>query len=152
MELRLVRLKGKQGLLPYTKSDIHKYESIKYGKPMKAKLTNPRNIKLHNKLISLLRLFVNQTSDERFHPTNESWQEIDYRINLALDALKVELGITTEYMSFDGEVRLKPSSISFEAMDEDDFQVKVWLPARKIIATLIGVTEDDIDNNLVFYS
>lgn len=152
MELRLVRLKGKQGLLPYTKSDIQKYESIKYGKPMKAKLTNPRNIKLHNKLLALLRLFVSQTSDERFHPENESWQELDHKINVALDALKMELDITTEYMSFDGEVRVKPASISFEAMDEDDFQVKVWIPSRKIIAGLLGVTEDDIDKNLVFYS
>ena len=146
-----IAMRKKDGVLvPLFNSDKKKYDSLSENEYW-VEITKDRDIRKHNKLIALCRLFARNTSDERFSPYGPGWAEEDAAIDRILDALKHEIGWTKEVMKFDGEIIEEAKSIAFRSLsDEDEFLVKIYIPARKIFARLLECTEEEIEENAVF--
>lgn len=96
------------GLVPMYGSDYDNKRKLKFGKEYLVNVTAPRNILFHRKMFALYNLvYQNQ---ERYNNLD------DLRGDLTIAA-----GFYRESVNIDGEVTLKPLSISFAGMDEIQF-------------------------------
>ena len=89
-------------------SDYDKLKKLKVGKLLKCKITQPRNVKFHRKLFSLLNLVYQN-------------QEHYNNINHLRRDLTVASGFYTQRENIKGEVITEPLSISFSKMNQDSF-------------------------------
>lgn len=96
-------------LVPSLPDDEDKLARFKSGEIVRAEITRPRNIFFHRKFFALLRVVLEHT--DQFENTDQ-----------ILHILKLRLGhFETLIEPSTGKQFLKPKSISFASMDEDDF-------------------------------
>lgn len=107
MDLVLIK-QFDNSLKPAYDSDLEKLKKIKPGKPVKCKITQPRNIKFHRKFFALINLV---------------YQNQEHYINV--DHLRHDLiiasGYYTKRITMYGEEVTEAKSISFAKMSELEF-------------------------------
>lgn len=153
MEMNMVKIFSQEMnrfvLIPSYPSDEEKFKAVGEGEIKKWKYTEPRNIKLHNKFMALCRLLTEQCED--FSPINDTAQARESAVEVAKKAILMEIGFT-EYvhrLSDDKMVPI-PKSINFDSVDQSDFAIHVYSPACIVVAKKLGITTDDIEQNIVF--
>lgn len=107
MEIYLVKQLDNSFKVAYD-SDYEKLKKIKAMKMVKCTITQPRNIGFHRKFFALIKM-VYQNQE---HYNNSD----DLRADLIVSA-----GFYEKRVTFFGEEILKPKSISFASMKQDEF-------------------------------
>ena len=99
----------------------------------------PRNEKHHRKFFALLGLVWEGTNLQDRFPVREN----------LLDALKHELGYVETFATIKGEILLKPKSIAFESMPQDQFE-EFYDAAVEIIVTQLvpGLNRRDLERQV----
>lgn len=97
-----------KGFVPATRLDYERMKEIPVGREVKAKITQPRNLKHHNLFFAMVgKVFENQDT---------------YRTPEQLFvAIKVRLGYVDRFEVHDGTTVIKPKSIAFDKMDQTEF-------------------------------
>ena len=104
------------GLVPLYDSDHDLKQRLRIGSTARCRVSQPRNYEFHKKFFALVRL----TYDNLPLPLVERW-----RIRSVDDMLrrfKRDLGYFTSSVNELGEREIEYSSISFAAMDEEEFE------------------------------
>ena len=101
---------------------------------MRVTTTQPRNLKLHNKFMAMLRMVV---------ANNEVWRTVDQ----LLYWLKFKLALGEYMAGVDGQLVFIPTSIAFDKMEEHDFQERVFEPSIPLLADEAGIIEWELLSN-----
>ena len=104
------------GLVPLYDSDHDLKQRLRIGSTVRCRVSQPRNYEFHKKFFALVRL----TYDNLPLPLVERW-----RIRSVDDMLrrfKRDLGYFTSSVNELGEREIEYRSISFAAMDEEEFE------------------------------
>jgi hypothetical protein len=122
------------GLIPLYPSDQDEKKRLKLGQDYKAKLTLPRNLAFHKKFFALFNIAYQNTS--------LNMSEKAYRHYLTIKA-----GYFTAYQTPKG-IFYEPDSISFDNMDQAEFEV-YYQRFLDVVIKEIGSTSEEIENMLI---
>ena len=128
---------GVTAFFPVYPSDRDAVKKIPTGEVRKCNITKSRNLKHHNKFMAILRL-VADNSDE--------WDTSEQ----LLYWIKAKLALGT-FKETDGRLLFVPDSINFESMDQFKFEERIYQPSLPILAKEIGVSVEDLTENLGEY-
>lgn len=103
------------GLVPVYDSDLDMKKRLKVGSTVRCRVTLPRNYGFHKKFFALVRL----TYDNLPLPLVERWNI--HSTDDMLRRFKRDLGYYTSRTNDRGEREIEYRSISFAAMDEEEF-------------------------------
>ena len=103
------------GLVPKYDSDLDEKHRLQIGSDVLCEITRPRNYEFHKKFFALIRLTFDNLP-ERLHHMLNVWSEEDLLV-----CIKLDLGLATT-IYHGGREFIKPGSISFAAMDNDEFE------------------------------
>ena len=122
--------------MPLYDSDLNEKKKLKIGEiyEMIPKLWKERNLQFHKKFFALVNLGCENS------PKN--WDIQGYRAWVTMKS-----GWAKVYDTEKSKMAL-PKSISFENMDNDEF-AKLYSSAIQVIIDDIGVTEQEIEQNLI---
>ena len=103
------------GLVPLYDSDLDMKKRLKTGSTVRCRVTQPRNYEFHKKFFALVRL----TYDNLPLQLAERWniRSVDDMVR----RFKRDLGYFSSRMNDRGEREIEYRSISFAAMDEEEF-------------------------------
>ncbi len=132
MELYLVKQLDNSFKVAYD-SDYEKLKKIKAGKMVMCKITNPRNIGFHRKFFALIKMIYQNQE----HYNNSD----DLRADLIVSA-----GFYEKRITFFGEEVLKPKSISFSSMKQEEFDDLYNRVLDEIVKHFHFGKQDIIDN------
>lgn len=104
------------GLVPVYDSDLDMKKRLKVGTTVRCRVTQPRNYEFHKKFFALVRL----TYDNLPLPLVERWNIRS--VDDMLRRFKRDLGYYTSSVNELGEREVEYKSISFAAMDEEEFE------------------------------
>ena len=143
MAIEIIFRKLRDSFVPVDKANLEIMEQIKLNAVVRAVITQPRNIKFHNKLFALLRVAF----DAWYAPDVEyNGQKITKNFDSFRRELTIRAGFYETHIGLEGEVYFEPRSISFAKMDETEFE---QLYSRYIDVILEHVlthyTRDDLD-------
>lgn len=127
---------GQTAMFPYTRDDIEKFQKARKNVAVTTEIRHARNPLHHNKYFGLCRLLA----DAGYFKDEEA----------ASDFLKCKVGLVDAIEVTEERTVLKPRSINWESMKQDEFQV-YYDRIVEIVAEKIGCTLEDIKTNLVFY-
>lgn len=133
--MKIAVLKSEGVLKPAYRQDIDEFEKLKPGMYM-VKITKSRNLQHHNKYWSLCAMLADNFDGFISKERASTW--------LKYKAGEVEYVIRTK-----GEVVIEPKSISFESMSQEKFE-EFWEKIIPFVMEKLGVTREEIDDNLVF--
>lgn len=136
MEIFLVKGDDNRFTVAYD-TDYEKIYKLKTGKVLKCKITQPRNLRLHNKFMALVRMVYNN---------QEHYNNFDH---LRKDLIK-SAGFYEERVSFDGELTQEAKSISFTGMEEHEFQ-DLYSKVIDVIVQYFNFDKEDILINVQQY-
>jgi hypothetical protein len=122
------------GLMPLYPSDQDEKKKLKFGKDYKAKITLPRNLGFHKKFFALFNI--------AFQNSSMRMSEKAYRHYLTIKA-----GYFTAYTTPKG-IFYEPDSISFDSMEQDDFEV-FYQKFLSVVMSEIGSTSEEIEQMLI---
>jgi hypothetical protein len=122
------------GLIPLYPNDQDEKRKLKLGRDYLAKITLPRNLAFHKKFFALFNI--------AYQNSRLDMSEKAYRHYLTIKA-----GYFTAYQTPKG-IFYEPDSISFDSMDEDEFEVFYQRFLEKVIAE-IGCTSEEIEQQLI---
>lgn len=103
------------GLVPLYDSDHDLKRRLRVGSTVRCRISQPRNYEFHKKFFALLRL----TCDNLPLPLVERWNIRS--VDDMLRRFKRDLGLFTSTVNELGEREIEYRSISFAAMDEEEF-------------------------------
>lgn len=130
-----VRRQGSNWLEAADPTSLKELQELPYKQALVAKITQDRNVGHHRKLFALLRAI---------HPHQDAYPTISD----LLDAMKVGIG-HYETFAVAGREYIKPKSISFAKMDQDDFEQLyerfVLLITEKILPS---VNKEDLEQRV----
>ena len=131
------------GLVPVYDSDLDMKKRLKVGTTVRCRVTQPRNYGFHKKFFALVRL----TYDNLPLPLVERWN-----IHSADDLLrrfKRDLGYYTSRTNDRGEREIEFRSISFAAMDEQEFERFYNDCVNLVLYTYIrGLGREDLEEEI----
>ena len=104
------------GLVPLYDSDHDLKQRLRIGSTVRCLVSQPRNYEFHKKFFALVRL----TYDNLPLPLVERWNIRS--VDDMLRRFKRDLGYFTSSVNELGEREIEYSSISFAAMDEEEFE------------------------------
>jgi hypothetical protein len=107
--MRLDLVKTRAAIRPATEQDEEKLIRVRNGDLLPVHIRKPRNGRLHRKFFALVNLIAQN------HPRLDS-------VDAVILELKVRAHHYTERITLDGEIILLPKSISYEDLEELDFQ------------------------------
>jgi hypothetical protein len=122
------------GLIPLYPMDHDEKRKLKLGKDYLAKITLPRNLGFHKKFFALFNI--------AYQNSRLDMSEKAYRHYLTIKA-----GYYTAYQTPKG-VYYEPDSISFDSMEQDDFEAFYQRFLDKVIEE-IGCTSAEIELQLI---
>lgn len=139
-------------LVPSDSSSMARITQLKEGEPYMVQVWKPRNIKLHNYYFALLRLFVHNTDLLEFMPKDDSPSSEEYAVTMFRKAIMFHLNMVEKVHDLDGKtVHIIPKSISFESMDDEEFETHVVKPTIDIICKLLNCTQEQLEEMLGDY-
>lgn len=131
-----------QGLLPLYGSDYDEHKRLKEGDEVLVEIKRARNVKFHKKYFALLRLTLDNLSDQvieqyRLYSPEDLNKLVKYFLGYA-DLIKV------------GELQyLQERSIAFDKMSESEFETFYKRASQLIAHTFLGgVTDKEIQENI----
>lgn len=95
-----------------------------------------RNLEHHNKYWALIKLLADNWDGFISKDQVSTW-------------LKYKVGEVDYVIRTGSEVIVQPKSISFESMSQDRFE-EFWEKIIPIVAEKLGITREEIDENMVF--
>lgn len=126
------------GLVPKYDSDLDEKHRLPIGIDVLCEITRPRNYEFHKKFFALIRLTFDNLPERIHHMLNVRSEED------LLTCIKLDLGLATTIYHGGREI-VKPGSISFAAMDNDEFE-RFYNRALDLILSkyLRGATREQI--------
>lgn len=131
-----------QGLLPLYGSDYDEHKRLKEGDEVLVEIKRARNVKFHKKYFALLRLTLDNLSDQVIeqyclYAPEDLNKLVKYFLGYA-DLIKV------------GELQyLQERSIAFDKMSESEFETFYKRASQLIAHTFLGgVTDEEIQGNI----
>lgn len=133
----LIMYKAKGGLFPDMDEDSQYLCKVPDGEYLMAKVTRPRNIRLHRKFFALLNLAVQNQN---------KYNNVDQ----LLIAVKIKIGHFDMQITESGEVVYIPKSISFANMDDLEFD-KFYNRVLTVICSdvITGADPDEIEARVI---
>lgn len=107
------------GLVPATADAAEMLAKIGIGKPVNAKVTQPRNGKFHRKFFGMLDVAY---SNHEWPEVSTNWGKATVSRDLFRQYVTVKAGYYEAALTPHGEVRCTPKSISWAKMDETEFE------------------------------
>jgi hypothetical protein len=127
---------GTIGLLVVSPRDIDAVNKWTDGESLQVDIKRPRNLLHHNKFMAILRMVEDNS---------ETWT-----VDTLLSALKLELGYYTLIKNFKGIIYKIPMSISFESMEQSEFEV-FYDKAIRILSEVSGIDIEAFEENWMDY-
>ena len=109
--LRVGYIGERPSLAAYDMAALEVMQKWKIGDVVAATVRRPRSIQHHRKLFAMLNLVWEGSAIQDTYPS----------VDCLLDALKHAMGHVETFRSIHGDVLMKPKSISFESMPQDEF-------------------------------
>lgn len=137
-------IKTPTGLAPSDAISADWFNKVPLGKPVNAKVTQPRNGKFHRKFFSMLNVaYANHDwpdIESQFGPVRTSFEM--FRDYVTVKAGHYEADLTPQ-----GQIRARAKSISFAKMDEDEFE-RLYSDVLDVILNefLTNWTSGDMDH------
>ena len=132
-----------QGFTPCHDSDYELKKKLREGSIVRCRVSNPRNYQFHKKFFALLRITFDNLP---------AYLATRWNINSEQDMLrqfKRDLGYFTSFRNEYGELEIEYLSISFAAMEQQQFEEFynscVYLILNKYIK---GLDKDDLEENI----
>lgn len=133
---------GKDAFFPIYKSDIAVLQKCKYGKEILCYNKKPRNGKHHKLVFAMAKCVIDNSPEESIVSRMTPYDLIK--------ELEYENGIIEMRMRLDGEVYYVPKSISYESMNEDEFE-SVSMLLSETCAQLLNVGVEEFSQNYINY-
>ena len=131
------------GLVPLYDSDHDLKLRLRVGSTVRCRVTLPRNYEFHKKFFALVRL----TYDNLPLPLVERWNVRS--VDDMLRRFKRDLGYFTAIVNDRGEREIEYKSISFAAMDEEEFERFYTDCVNLVLDKYIpGIDRDDLINEV----
>lgn len=131
------------GLVPLYDSDHDLKQRLRVGSTVRCRVTLPRNYEFHKKFFALVRL----TYDNLPLPLVERWNVRS--VDDMLRRFKRDLGYFTAIVNDRGEREIEYKSISFAAMDEEEFERFYTDCVNLVLDKYIpGIDRDDLINEV----
>ena len=134
MEILLV--KTAFGLKPIDDENIRRLKGIEEGEIVKAEYTKKRNIKFHKKYFALIKMMWENDS-------------LDLTIERYRKEIEMAAGYFESYIGIEGKIVKEPRSISFNKMQEDEFEV-LFQDILQIACMRLGVDSGVITEELKY--
>lgn len=128
-------------LLPFPRyaSGVDEFNKVGEGEIRQAEIKNPRNLKKHNMFMAQLRMIVANCPVIDGVP---KWKSVDQLRRAVMNSLGLyELG-----KDLNGNIFTYPISMSFESMDEDEFDERIFTPAQPLLAREAELNERQLQN------
>lgn len=121
---------------PASESDADIAKKFKYGEVYQCEIKKPRNLKFHRKFFALLQyVFDNQDKYSNLS---------DLRVEILL-----QCGAYDEHITVDGKMVYVPKSLSFESMDDVEFEQLYGAAVDVVIRYFVkGDTPENIENQV----
>lgn len=123
-----------EGLVPLYDSDLDSKKKLKIGETYQATVVKPRNVGFHRKFFALINMV---------YENQERYTNIEH---LRRD-LTIASGFYEEHVTFTGQRRTEPMSISFSKMNQRDFD-KLYSAFVVSIVKYFDFGESDIADNI----
>lgn len=131
------------GLVPVYDSDLDMKKRLKVGSTVRCRVTLPRNYGFHKKFFALVRL----TYDNLPLPLVERWNI--HSTDDMLRRFKRDLGYYTSRTNDRGEREIEYRSISFAAMNEEEFERFYNDCVNLVLYTYIrGLDREDLEEEV----
>lgn len=131
------------GLVPMYDSDLGMKKRLKVGTTVRCRVTQPRNYEFHKKFFALVRL----TYDNLPLSLVERWNVRS--VDDMLRRFKRDLGYFTSSVNELGEREVEYKSISFAAMDEEEFERFYNASVNLVLYTYIrGLGREDLEEEI----
>lgn len=144
--MKFTVIKKENALRPVTPSDWEIFNQYPEGHrdviKLKKKRT-PAQIKLFDKWWAVMRLLY---QNQREVGGKQKWGSPE-RVS---KSLLIACGYYRKYYGFKGTVYIEAESIAFENCDPEKFE-EIWERAVPFILKELGCTENELNENLVFY-
>jgi len=125
-------------LKPAYDSDSESFSKIPFNEIVEIEYKKKRNIRFHRKFFALLKLAYENQSDYK-------------TMEIMRHDIIVTAGFFDEIINLiTGEVYKKAHSISFDSMDEIEFN-KVYDGVKEVICQWLGLDNNDIESNIEQY-
>ena len=140
--MKLAMINQDRVLKPYYQSDENAFKELKKNQVYFVEIKKPRSIEHHKKIFALANCVIANL------PETSIWHNKDaYTL---IKAVELELGYVDQKIKLNGEVSHEPKSISFESLDQIEFQ-KLYDKAIVILAKMIDVTTEELESNSIEY-
>ena len=133
--MKLTFIKTQNGLIPDCEETIEALKKIENGQGIIIEYKPKRNYKFHKKLFALLNLI---------YQNQEHYKSID---NI-LECVKFRAGYYESIITHHSKVHLKTKSISFDEMDNLEFE-KFYSKSIDVALELTKLSKNDIENNII---
>jgi hypothetical protein len=147
-EVTLVKING--ALAPYDEEAEELLKKIKVGRPVRCKIVRIRSWEFHKKFFALVRVAYDIWS-ELYPPKTVKMRGVDTPVATSEEQFRRDLTILAGYYeatyTIKGEVRVVAKSISFDAMDQDEFE-KLFSQCINVILTKI-LTSSDLSEDVL---
>jgi len=141
--MKILLTKTPLGFIPAFDSDYEQAKKIGNGNTIEATITKKRNIIYHRKYFALLKCI--------FHNLPEKYNEKIRNIEDLRKAVMFAIGHTEKVFDLHGEINEIPLSISFEALDNYDFQ-DIFNNTLNILCEFLGCFTEEAEKQLMkFY-
>lgn len=133
--MKLHLKKKLNGLLePAFPSDQEALKKVAVGEIYEYETKKPRNIMHHRKFFALIKMvFENQ----------EGYNNVD----ALREDLIIAAGYYDSHVNFDGETKLRPRSISFSSMPQDEFE-KLYEAVLDVVVKYFHFEKSDVRENI----
>lgn len=133
--MKLILHKTESGLVP-DKMSIEDYQSISLGAVVKAQVTLPRNYRMLQKFMVLIKY---------------AWQSAPYEmpLNKYREFVEIRAGYGEVYIYPDGTKSVKAQSISFAKMEQNTFN-ELYSRCLDVIIKDVGTDKESIEKFLGF--
>ena len=138
--MKICLIKQDNQLKPYYQSDMESFNNLKSNVVYMAEFKRPRNPEHHKKIFALAKCVTTNLPESAIWSGKEPYALIK--------AIELQLGYVETMIKLSGEVLLIPESISFESWDQEKF-AEFYSKAVPILAKMIGVTSEELENNSI---
>jgi len=127
------------GWYPITPHDLEISNKYPAGLIDVIDITGKRNVLLFRKFWSICRMIYDNDKGGKFRD-----------IHHVKDNLLILAGYVDQCWLMDGNFYLRPHSVSFESCSDEKFK-EIWTKILPHVMNFLGVTEEEINDNLIFY-